>query len=52
MDRLVVVEWQGPGRYDYVVTPILSEPPWVDDLRRLSQLPVPVQSTAVGSNIF
>ena len=39
MDRLVRVEWEGPERYDYRVTPVDkdAEPPWVDELRRLSR---------------
>lgn len=37
MDRLVVVTWCGPGRYDYAVAKVYTEPPWVDELRRHSQ---------------
>jgi len=36
MDRLVVVTWKGPGRYDYETTPVYEEPPWVNELRRHS----------------
>jgi hypothetical protein len=36
MDRLVVVQWAGPGRYDYKATPVHEAPPWVDELRRHS----------------
>ncbi len=36
MDRLVVVEWVGPKKTDYQVTKLTEEPPWVNELRRLS----------------
>lgn len=41
-DHLVVVEWCGPDRYHYKTTrvPVELEPPWVAELRRLSQEPV------------
>jgi hypothetical protein len=37
MDRLVVVEWEGPGKHKYRVTRLSEEPGWVQELRRLSQ---------------
>jgi hypothetical protein len=37
MDRLVVVEWVGPKKYDYKITRVTEEPGWVQELRRLSQ---------------
>ena len=37
MDRLIVVEWAGPGKYDYKLAKVLDEPEWVHELRRLSQ---------------
>jgi hypothetical protein len=37
MDRLVLVEWGGPGKFDYRVTKVYQEPGWVQELRRLSQ---------------
>ena len=40
-DRLVLVEWGGPQKYDYkiVQVPPELEPPWVVDLRANSRLP-------------
>lgn len=37
MDRLVVAEWVGPGKFNYKVTKLTEEPGWVRELRRLSQ---------------
>lgn len=37
MNRLVVVRWRGPARYDYETVRVEHEPSWVAELRRLSK---------------
>jgi hypothetical protein len=36
-DRVALVRWRGPAKYDYDAEPLESEPSWVAELRRLSK---------------
>lgn len=50
MDRMVVVTWCGPGRYDYRVTFVDhdKEPSWAEELRRVSRASKPQWEQMVG----
>lgn len=35
-DQVILLNWKGPGPYDYESTPV-EDPAWVEELRRLSR---------------
>lgn len=36
-DCVVILHWEGPGKYDYKLTRLDAEPSWATELRRLSK---------------